>query len=171
MVSGTILTAAAGGTDWGANAASTEASVVSMDADNGQRFNADLDFQIGSNNTAADRLSITLDKVDQTTLGIDSAAIGTQADAQAAIESVNAAIDTLQEARANVGTYQNRLDFAGQNLATTQENNESARSTLMDLDVAAEMTQFTSKQILVQSGVAMLAQANQMPQNLLRLLQ
>ncbi len=168
---GTILTAAAGGTDWGANAASTEASVVSMDVDNGQRFNAELDFQIGSNNTAADRLSITLDKVDQTTLGIDSAAIGTQADAQAAIESVNSAIDTLQEARANVGTYQNRLDFAGQNLATTQENNESARSTLMDLDVAAEMTQFTSKQILVQSGVAMLAQANQMPQNLLRLLQ
>ncbi|WP_417827929.1 flagellin [Thalassospira sp.] len=168
---GTILTAAAGGTDWGANAASTEASVVSMDVDNGQHFNAELDFQIGSNNTAADRLSITLDKVDQTTLGIDSAAIGTQADAQAAIESVNSAIDTLQEARANVGTYQNRLDFAGQNLATTQENNESARSTLMDLDVAAEMTQFTSKQILVQSGVAMLAQANQMPQNLLRLLQ
>ena len=165
----TLADNAVGGTAFGN--ANADAATVSMDADNGQRFNANLDFQIGSNNTAADRLSITLDKVDQTTLGIDSAAIGTQADAQAAIESVNAAIDTLQEARANVGTYQNRLDFAGQNLSTTQENNESARSTLMDLDVAAEMTAFTSKQILVQSGVAMLAQANQMPQNLLRLLQ
>ncbi|HAI29941.1 MAG TPA: flagellin, partial [Thalassospira sp.] len=81
------------------------------------------------------------------------------------------AIDDLQRARANVGTYQNRLDFAGQNLATMIENIEEARSTLLDLDVAAEMTNFTSKQILVQSGIAMLAQAQQMPQNLLRLLQ
>ncbi|WP_417827928.1 flagellin [Thalassospira sp.] len=168
---GTILTAAAGGTDWGANAASTEATVVSMDADNGQRFSTDMDFQIGSNNTAADRLSVSLTKVDLVELGLDNTAIDNQVDAQNAIESINSAIDTLQEARANIGTYQNRLDFAGQNLATTQENTESARSTLLDLDVAAEMTQFTSKQILVQSGVAMLAQANQMPQNLLRLLQ
>jgi flagellin len=67
--------------------------------------------------------------------------------------------------------FQNRLDFAAQNLSTTQENTEAARSTLMDLDVASEMTAFSSKQVLVQSGVAMLAQANQMPQNLLRLLQ
>ncbi|WP_412777012.1 flagellin [Thalassospira lucentensis] len=165
----TLVDAAVGGTDFGN--ANADAATVSMLADNGQSFTADIDFQIGSNNTASDRLSITLQEVDQTTLGINNSSIGTQADAQAAIESVNSAIDTLQEARANVGTYQNRLDFAGQNLATTQENNESARSTLMDLDVAAEMTQFTSKQILVQSGVAMLAQANQMPQNLLRLLQ
>ena len=98
-------------------------------------------------------------------------AINTAAGAQEAVEVVGRAIDDLQRARANIGTYQNRLDFAGQNLATTQENTESARSTLLDLDVAAEMTNFTSKQILVQSGVAMLAQANQMPQNLLRLLQ
>ena len=51
------------------------------------------------------------------------------------------------------------------------ENTEASRSALMDLDIAAEMTRFTSKQILVQSGVSMLAQANQMPQNLLRLFQ
>ncbi|WP_404425314.1 flagellin [Thalassospira australica] len=161
--------AAVGGADWGA--ANGENATVTMLSDSGQAFQADVNFQIGSNNTAADRLSVTLSRVDLTSLGIDADAISTQAGAQTAIENVNSAIDTLQAARASIGTFQNRLDFAGQNLATTQENTESARSVLLDLDVASEMTNFTSKQILVQSGVAMLAQANQMPQNLLRLLQ
>ncbi|MCC2665291.1 MAG: flagellin, partial [Geminicoccaceae bacterium] len=58
-----------------------------------------------------------------------------------------------------------------ENLSISIENAEAARSTLQDLDIAAEMTNFTSKQVLMQSGVAMLAQANQLPQNLLRLLQ
>ena len=131
-----------------------------------------LDFQIGSGNSATvDRLTFDLTAVSSAALGVGALNIDTQVNAQAAITGVDAAIDTLQAARSNVGVGQNRLDFAAQNLASSQENNEAARSTLLDLDVAAEMTQFTSKQILVQSGVAMLAQANQMPQNLLRLLQ
>ena len=81
------------------------------------------------------------------------------------------AVDTLNTARATVGAAQNRLEFASDNLATTIENTEAARSSLLDLDVASEMTMFTSKQILVQSGVSMLAQANQMPQALLKLFQ
>ncbi len=165
-----VVDAAVGGTAFG-EAANAGNGTISMLADNGQRFSAGVDFQIGSNNTASDRLSITLSRVDLESLGIDGDDISTQAGAQTAIENVNSAIDTLQAARASIGTFQNRLDFAGQNLATTQENTESARSVLLDLDVASEMTAFTSKQILVQSGVAMLAQANQMPQNLLRLLQ
>ncbi|MBO9507786.1 flagellin [Thalassospira sp. A3_1] len=163
------IDAAVGGADWGA--ANGENATVDMAADNGQRFEADVNFQIGANNTAADRLSVTLTRVDLDTLGLATTIIGDQAGAQAGIESVNSAIDALQAARASIGTFQNRLDFAGQNLSTTTENTESARSVLLDLDVASEMTTFTSKQILVQSGVAMLAQANQMPQNLLRLLQ
>jgi flagellin len=157
-------------------------TTVNMAADNGQQLPASIDFQVGAGNTANDRLAITLTAVDSGTLGTGAAGTGTAlnaatvdittaARAQAAVEVVTVAIDDLQRARAGIGTYQNRLDFAGQNLATTQENTESARSTLLDLDVASEMTSFTSKQILVQSGVAMLAQANQMPQNLLRLLQ
>jgi flagellin len=157
-------------------------TTVNMAADNGQQLPASIDFQVGGGNTANDRLGISLTAVDTATLGTGSAGTGTAlnaasvdittaARAQATVEVVTTAIDDLQRARAAIGTYQNRLDFAGQNLASTQENTESARSTLMDLDVAAEMTAFTSKQILVQSGVAMLAQANQMPQNLLRLLQ
>ncbi|MBE70951.1 MAG: flagellin, partial [Thalassospira sp.] len=158
-------------------------NVVNMAADNGQALQQSVDFQVGAGNTANDRMSIEFSSVDSDTLGagalgtevsiadLGANAIDTAAGAQEAVEVVGRAIDDLQRARANIGTYQNRLDFAGQNLATTQENTESARSTLLDLDVAAEMTAFTSKQILVQSGVAMLAQANQMPQNLLRLLQ
>ena len=133
---------------------------------------ASLTYQIGAgNNAAVDRLTFNLTSVSSAALGVNALDISTLAGAQAAIDGVDNAIDALQTARSNVGVGQNRLDFAAKNLASSQENNEAARSTLMDLDVAAEMTQFTSKQILVQSGVAMLAQANQMPQNLLRLLQ
>ena len=179
-----------GNTDFGTTTATYGGSVIdttnntiSMAADNGQQLATSIEFQVGAGNTANDRLSISLTAVDSARLGTGSAntetslddlganAIDTAAGAQEAVEVVTRAIDDLQRARAGIGTYQNRLDFAGQNLASTQENTESARSTLLDLDVASEMTSFTSKQILVQSGVAMLAQANQMPQNLLRLLQ
>ncbi|HAI28494.1 MULTISPECIES: flagellin [Thalassospira] len=178
-----------GSQDFGSDTAFTAANVdttnntVTMAADNGQQLQQSVDFQVGAGNTANDRLAIEFTAVDSETLGsgsngtqdsiadLTANAIDTAANAQNAVEVVSRAIDDLQRARANIGTYQNRLDFAGQNLASTQENTESARSTLLDLDVAAEMTNFTSKQILVQSGVAMLAQANQMPQNLLRLLQ
>ncbi|MBC07802.1 flagellin [Thalassospira sp.] len=178
-----------GSTDFGSDTAFGAASIdstdntVTMAADNGQQLQQTVDFQVGAGNTANDRLAIEFTAVDSETLGsgsngtqdsladLTANAIDTAANAQSAVEVVTRAIDDLQRARANIGTYQNRLDFAGQNLASTQENTESARSTLLDLDVASEMTNFTSKQILVQSGVAMLAQANQMPQNLLRLLQ
>ncbi|WP_417805787.1 flagellin [Thalassospira lucentensis] len=137
-----------------------------------QAGDVDLEFQIGSGNDAnVDRLTFNLTAASSAALGVDGLQVGTQVLAQAAIDGVDDAIDLLQTARSNVGVGQNRLDFAAKNLASSQENNEAARSTLLDLDVASEMTQFTSKQILVQSGVAMLAQANQMPQNLLRLLQ
>ena len=97
--------------------------------------------------------------------------IDTAANADNALEAVNIAITNLNRSRANVGAAQNRLQFASDNLSISTENAEAARSTLLDLDLASEMTTFTSKQVLLQSGVAMLAQANQLPANLLRLLQ
>ena len=77
----------------------------------------------------------------------------------------------MQTYRANIGANQNRLQFATANLATVTENTEAARSQLLDLDVASEMSSFVSKQILVQAGVSMLAQANQLPQSLIKLFQ
>ncbi|WP_114100194.1 flagellin, partial [Thalassospira profundimaris] len=132
------------GTDTQFNAGATNdstANTVTMAADNGQTLAASIEFQVGGGNTANDRLSINLTSVDSEALGTGSAgtdtsladlganAISTAASAQNAVEVVTRAIDDLQRARAAVGTSQNRLDFAGQNLASTQENTESARST------------------------------------------
>ena len=91
--------------------------------------------------------------------------------AENAVAGVGAAIDTLNVARAAIGANQNRIEFANANLRIAVENAEAARSDILDLDVAQEMSNFTSKQVLLQAGVSMLAQANQMPQNLLQLLQ
>jgi flagellin len=131
-----------------------------------------LAFKLGTGTETYDSLSFTLDAVSVTGLGMTGTeSIDTAANADSALEAVNTAINNLNSFRANVGAAQNRLDFASDNLSISIENAEAARSTLLDLDIAAEMTNFTSKQVLMQSGVAMLAQANQLPQNLLRLLQ
>jgi len=128
-------------------------------------------FKIGSGTQQHDQITVALDGIGSKQLGIADTDVTTQANADAASEALSLAVDTLNNSRANVGASQNRLDFAAANIATATENAEAARSSLMDLDIAAEMTTFTSKQILVQAGVSMLAQANQMPQNLLRLFQ
>jgi len=128
-------------------------------------------YKIGSGTQAQDQITISLEGVNVDSLGLSGTDITSSANADAASEAITNAIDTLNTSRARIGAAQNRLDFAAANIASTMENTEAARSNLMDLDIAAEMTTFTSKQILVQSGIAMLAQANQMPQNLLRLFQ
>ncbi len=133
--------------------------------------NTSYTYKIGSGTAAQDEITISLEGVSITTLGLDSTDITSAAHADTASEAISNAIDTLNTSRAKIGAAQNRLDFAAANISTTMENTEAARSNLMDLDIAAEMTTFTSKQILVQSGIAMLAQATPMPQNLLRLFQ
>jgi len=130
-----------------------------------------LTFKIGTGTETEDSLSFTLDAINTTSLGLAGTTLDTVATASSALEAINNAIDTLNEFRSDVGAAQNRLDFAFANLSVSVENAEAARSTLVDLDLAQEMTSFSSKQVLLQAGVAMLAQANQMPQNLLRLLQ
>ena len=131
-----------------------------------------LQFKLGTGTETFDSLSFTLDAVSITGLGMTGTeSIDTAANADNALEAINIAITNLNRSRANVGAAQNRLQFASDNLSISTENAEAARSTLLDLDLASEMTTFTSKQVLLQSGVAMLAQANQLPANLLRLLQ
>lgn len=135
-------------------------------------------FKIGTSNVSSeDEIAITLSKASATALGTATSTtfatgdLTTKSNADTAANEVSAVIDKVNEYRANIGANQNRLEFAAANLATATENTEAARSALMDLDVAAEMTAFTSKQVVVQAGVAMLAQANQQPQQLLRLFQ
>ena len=128
-----------------------------------------LKFQVGHANTANDSIEVKIDGIDSTDLSMASQVVSSYSDATTALDAINTAIDTVATSRAKLGASQNRLEFAAANVATQMENAEAARSTLMDLDVAAEMSTFTSNQILQQAGVSMLAQANQMPQNLLRL--
>lgn len=128
-------------------------------------------FKLGTGTTKdVDTVTFQIGSVSTKALGVDGTSIATAEDADKAITAISGAINTLNKNRADVGANQNRLEFASSNLATTIENQEAARSALLDLDVAAEMTKFTSKQVLMQAGVSMLAQANQMPQTLTRLL-
>jgi flagellin len=80
-------------------------------------------------------------------------------------------ISQLNVFRSNVGALISRFEFASANLATTVENLDAARSVLLDVDMATEMSNFSSKQVMLQASFAMLAQANQQPQQLLKLLQ
>jgi flagellin len=99
-----------------------------------------------------------------------TAAIDTQAAASAAIATLDAAINTLSMARANLGAIQNRLEFKIQNLDNTAENLQAAESRIRDVDMAQQMTAFTRDNILFQASTAMLAQANSLPQGVLQLL-
>ena len=144
----------------------------------------EVSFQVGV--SSADTIEVGLDDIRTAQLG--NVSTGTLADADGAgLETGRANIRTkegaiaagnildnaiaqINEDRANVGASISRFEFASANLATSIENLDAARSTLMDVDMASEMSNFSSKQVMMQASVAMLAQANQMPQQLLRLL-
>jgi flagellin len=87
------------------------------------------------------------------------------------LASIDKAIDNVSQARSLFGSVQNRLDHTLNNLATYEQNLQASESSIKDVDMASEMTQFTKLQILEQAGTAMLAQANSAPQSVLKLLQ
>ena len=129
-------------------------------------------YKVGTGTSStADEISVTLSSVSAAALGLSTTNVTSKSQSDAASVAITRAVDTLNNARADLGASQNRLEFSAANIATTLENTEAARSNLLDLDIASEMSRFTSRQILVQAGVAMLAQANQQPQALLQLLQ
>jgi flagellin len=125
-----------------------------------------ISFQVGSE----DGEIITV-----TTISLGSAANNAVFSLNAAnatdIGEIDTAIDTISAQRAQFGAVQNRLDHTLKNLAIYQENLQSSESRIRDVDMAAEMVEFTKLQILQQSGTAMVAQANQLPQSVLQLLQ
>jgi flagellin len=147
---------------------------------NGQKLldgsaSAGLTFQIGIQNTTNDRLAMSIGKLTTSTLGsaslhIASASLSTATNAQLAIGTFDRAIQQLSQARAKVGAVQNRMTVTVSNLATAQENLTAANSRIRDVDVANESANLTKAQILSQAGLAVLAQANQLPQSALSLL-
>lgn len=130
-----------------------------------------FDFKVGTGVTANDNISFTLGAGTTAALGISGGDILTVSTAEAAITALNGAINTVASRRADIGANQSRLDFAAAGIAVAVENTTAAQSGLMDVDVSAEITEFTSQQVLLQAGVSLLAQANQQPALLLRLLQ
>ena len=139
-----------------------------------------LTFQIGPDGTTDNRIDVTgLDLTGITGYAADLTATGTvdvstQAAAQTAIGSVDSAttgLDYVSTERATFGAVQNRFEAVVVNLTTYSENLSAARSRIQDTDFAAETANLTRAQILQQAGVAMLAQANTLPQTALSLLQ
>ncbi|WP_193371041.1 flagellin [Pelagibius marinus] len=104
-------------------------------------------------------------------LSLTGMSVSTAAAASAAMTAVDAAIDLISEARANVGALISRFEFRGQQVATSLENIDAAKSSIMDVDLAAEQSKLVSNQVLVQAAVSAVSQANQIPQSLLRVLQ
>lgn len=102
--------------------------------------------------------------------GVASIDLTTAAGAQSALETIDSALATINDSRANLGAIQNRFTSVVSNLATSSENLSAARGRIQDTDFAAETANMTKAQILQQAGTAMLAQANQLPQSVLSLL-
>ncbi len=125
-------------------------------------------IQIGANQ--GQKLDLSLSDMRMDGLGLEVDVSSSEA-AGAAITNIDAAIGKLSTERAKLGAYQNRLEHTINNLNTSSENLSAAESRIRDVDMAREMMEFTKTNILSQAATAMLAQANQQPQQVLKLLQ
>jgi flagellin len=143
-----------------------------------------LTFQVGANTTTNDSISITTSNMTSlasitTIAGTDNAGTGRAViDSTASsttiatvIDNIDTAIDAVNSERATMGASQNRFDAVISNLQSSVENQSAARSRIMDADFASETANMSRAQILQQAGTAMVAQANQLPQQVLKLLQ
>ena len=130
-------------------------------------------LQVGSANSPNQQLALNIATANSSALGVASTtvSVGTTASAQAAITAVNTAITNVATEEASVGATQNQLQAIVANLTVGQQNLQAAYAGLVDVNFAQETTQFTTDQILMQSGVAMLSQAQQTPSLVLKLLQ
>ncbi len=130
-------------------------------------------FQIGDRNNAYHQIGFTLPDLSLASLNGGAAFdidLTTQVSSQDAMDEVDAAIDYLANAMADVGALVNRLQYSASNLSVSLENKTASESIIRDVDMAVEMSDYTKYNILIQSGMSMLAQANQLPQSLLNLL-
>ena len=136
----------------------------------------DFKFKIGANTDAEDTISISINNMNSTGLksgggSAFSIAIDTADHANETLVAIDYAISKVSEQRTNIGVLQNRMEYAISNLGTSEENLTAAESRIRDVDMAEEMVNYTKNSILNQAAMAMLAQANQQPQNILSLLQ
>jgi flagellin len=131
-----------------------------------------VDFQVGINNTASDRLTVNFGGVDLATLGLTTSNVaGANATAsQTAIDEVDTAIQAVSSRRADFGASLNRMQTTVSNLQSLRTNLSAGLGRLRDVDIAEESAKLSQKQVLMQAGTAILTQANQSPQLALSLL-
>jgi len=149
--------------------------IVNVTEYNGQKLvdgsiSGGIEFQIGMNNTANDRISMSIVATTTTGLGLNDDTLASSTGAQAAITALDAALKTVNTERASLGATQNRLEMTISNLGNMYENMAASNSRLKDVDIAEESARLASEQILSQAGTSMLAQANQLPQSALSLI-
>ena len=130
-----------------------------------------LTLQIGDTSDRFNQLKVGIKDCHIDALGLTDMRIGDQTNAATALDKIKSAINYVSDVRGTLGATQNRLDHTINNLSVMQENIQDAESTIRDTDVADEMMAYTKNNILIQSAQAMLAQANQVPQGVLQLLQ
>ena len=130
-----------------------------------------LTLQIGDTSDSFNQLKVGIKDCHVDALGLTDMKIGDQDSAAKALDKIKSAINYVSDVRGTLGATQNRLDHTINNLSVMQENIQDAESTIRDTDVADEMMAYTKNNILIQSAQAMLAQANQVPQGVLQLLQ
>ena len=150
---------------------------IAIDPDNLPAANVNLDItgigamkiQTGANE--GQELAIQIPTVSLKTMDIANTNVLTMDDAQTAISSIKNSLNYINEVRSKLGAYQNRLEHNLESTAVSEENMTGAYSRIMDVDMAEEMTEYTTYQVLTQAGTSMLAQANERPQQVLQLLQ
>lgn len=128
-----------------------------------------MDTQIGSNE--GQQLAIRMPKVSLENMGIAHIDVSTETGAKETIDKVDGAIKYISSVRSRLGAYENRLEHTVKNLDITSENVTEAYSRIMDTDMAEEMTEYTTLQVLSQASTSILAQANERPAQVLQLLQ
>ncbi len=137
---------------------------------NGASFGSGVNFQIGAN--AGDTISVGISALNNGTAiaALATASVASATGAASAISALDSAISEVSTSRGSLGALQNRFESAINSLQVATENVAASESRIRDTDMAMEMTNFTRNQILLQAGTAMLGQANQLPQSVLKLL-
>lgn len=149
--------------------------LLSDDVQNGDTLKFDvtdvgaMTIQIGANQYQ--NMDVHIPEVSSESLYLDTVNVAVNGGADKAISTMDAAIAKLSAVRSGIGAYTNRLEYASSSLAETQEDMTTAYSGLMDTDMASEMTEYTQQNILEQAAVSVLSQANDIPQQVLSLLQ
>jgi flagellin len=141
-----------------------------LDGTSGSSGDGTMIFQVGTRDSANDRITIKLQTQNATALSVDTDRISSQIDAQSAITAIDSALELLSTDRAQIGSTINTLNVAVDGLGSSIENYGNALSQIKDTDMAEESSMFSKNNVLQQAAVAMLSQANQTPNLVMRLL-